>query len=87
MPANERKIAASAYESGLLDEINCRLLEEMQNDARLSMAELIRLRIQTPTRSQVKRKAIEDPLLKVAGICGSAVLSANIDDELYGEGS
>ena len=40
MPAKTRKIAASAYESGLLDEINCRLLEELQNDARLSMAEL-----------------------------------------------
>jgi len=66
------------------------LHEELRSEAfraRLSMAELIRLRIQTPTRSQVKRKAIEDPLLKVAGICGSAVLSANIDDELYGEGS
>ncbi len=40
MPANTRRIAASAYESGLLDEINCRLLEELQDDARLSMAEL-----------------------------------------------
>ena len=40
MPANTRKSDASAYESGLLDEINCRLLEELQDDARLSMAEL-----------------------------------------------
>ena len=66
------------------------LHEELRSEAfraRLSMAEVIRLRIQTPARSQVRRKAIEDPLLKVAGICGSAVLSANIDDELYGEGS
>jgi Lrp/AsnC family leucine-responsive transcriptional regulator len=30
----------SAYETGLLDEINCRLLVELQSDARLSMAEL-----------------------------------------------
>jgi Lrp/AsnC family leucine-responsive transcriptional regulator len=40
MVTNTRKRIASAYESGLLDEINCRLLEELQDDARLSMAEL-----------------------------------------------
>ena len=40
MPAKTRKITDSAYESGLLDEINCRLLGELQDDARLSMAEL-----------------------------------------------
>ena len=66
------------------------LHEELRGEAfraRLSMAEVIRLRIQTPAKAQAKRKAIGDPLLKVAGICGSAVLSANIDDELYGERS
>jgi hypothetical protein len=51
------------------------------------MAEVIRLRIQTPAKVQAKHKALGDPLLKVAGICGSAVLSANIDDQLYGERS
>ena len=40
MPANTRKIAASPTKAALLDEINCRLLEELQDDARLSMAEL-----------------------------------------------
>jgi Lrp/AsnC family transcriptional regulator, leucine-responsive regulatory protein len=40
MPANMRTRVSSAYESGVLDEINCRLLEELQSDARLSMAEL-----------------------------------------------
>src|SRR5262245_66422576 len=40
MPANTRARAASAYESGLLDEINCRLLAELQADGRLSIAEL-----------------------------------------------
>jgi Lrp/AsnC family transcriptional regulator, leucine-responsive regulatory protein len=40
MPANMRTSSSSAYESGVLDEINCRLLEELQSDARLSMAEL-----------------------------------------------
>jgi len=66
------------------------LHEELRSEAfrtRVSMAEVIRLRIQTPAKAQAKRKAIGDPLLKVAGICGSTVLSANIDDELYGEKS
>ena len=40
MPANARKTTGSAYESGLLDEINRRLLAGLQDDARLSMAEL-----------------------------------------------
>ena len=40
MPANTWKSLISAYETGLLDEINRRLLEELQADARLSMAEL-----------------------------------------------
>jgi hypothetical protein len=66
------------------------LHEELRGEAfraRLSMAEVIRLRIQTPVRAAVKRKEVGDPLLKVAGICGGAVMSANIDDELYGERS
>ena len=66
------------------------LHEELRGEAfrtRLSMAEVIRLRIQTPSIAQARRKVIGDPLLKVAGICGGAVMSANIDDELYGEGS
>jgi len=64
------------------------LHEELRGEAfraRMSMAEVIRLRIQTPLKSPVKRKTVDDPLLKVAGICGGAVMSANIDDELYGE--
>ena len=40
MPANTWKSSISAYETGLLDEINRRLLAELQGDARLSMAEL-----------------------------------------------
>lgn len=66
------------------------LHEELRGEAfreRLSMAEVIRLRIQAPAKAPAKHKAIGDPLLKVAGICGGAVMSANIDDELYGERS
>ena len=65
------------------------LHEELRSEAfrtRLSMAEVIRLRIQTPTKAPGKRKSFSDPLLKVAGICSGPVISANIDDELYGEG-
>jgi Lrp/AsnC family transcriptional regulator, leucine-responsive regulatory protein len=40
MPGNMRTRVSSAYENGVLDKINCRLLEELQSDARLSMAEL-----------------------------------------------
>jgi hypothetical protein len=61
------------------------LHEELRREAfraRLSMAEVIRLRIQTPAIAPGKRKAVADPLLKVAGICGGRVISANIDDEL-----
>jgi hypothetical protein len=66
------------------------LHEELRREAfraRVSMAEVIRLRIQTPTKAPGKRKTVTDPLLKVAGICSGPVFSANIDDELYGEGS
>lgn len=66
------------------------LHEELRGEAfraRLSMAEVIRLRIQAPSKASVRRKAVADPLLKAAGICSGPVISANIDDELYGEGS
>ena len=50
---------------------------------RVSMAELIRLKLQEPA-SKPARKPAQDPLMKVAGICRGAILSENIDDELYG---
>ena len=64
------------------------LHEELRQDAfraRLSMAEVIRLRIQRPTKAAGKRSAAGDPLLKAAGICSGAVMSADIDEHLYGE--
>jgi hypothetical protein len=60
------------------------LHEELRREAlrrRVSMAEVIRLRIQTHAKAPGKQKAV-DPLLKVAGICSGRVISANIDDEL-----
>jgi hypothetical protein len=50
------------------------------------MAEVIRLRIQGRAKAGGKRSAGADPLLKAAGICSGAVMSANIDEELCGEG-
>lgn len=51
--------------------------------ARISMAELIRRRLQPAAAPRPARPAV-DPLMKVAGICRGPVLSANIDQELYG---
>ena len=65
------------------------LHEELRGEAfrtRLSMAEVIRLRIQGRVKVAGKRAPVADPLLKAAGICSGAVISANIDEELYGEG-
>ena len=66
------------------------LHEELRQDAfrkRISMAEVIRLRVQKPARGGTKPSAAADPLLRAAGACRGAVMSANIDSELYGEGS
>jgi hypothetical protein len=66
------------------------LHEELRGEAfrtRLSMAEVIRLRIQGRAKTAGKRTAVADPLLKVAGICSGAVISADIDEQLYGEGA
>lgn len=52
--------------------------------ARISMAELIRMRLRTPTGSGSKAAKSVDPLLKVAGICRAEPFSENIDAELYG---
>ena len=66
--------------------------EELRREAfraRLSMAEVIRIRIQTPaergSRKTTGRRA--DPLMKAAGICRGGVLSEDVDEELYGAGA
>lgn len=61
--------------------------EQLRRDAfraRISMAELIRLRLRTPVGTEPKVRRAVDPLLKVAGICRGEPLSENIDSELYG---
>ena len=52
--------------------------------ARLSMAEVIRLRLERRTSGSKKRRPVADPLLKAAGVCSGPQLSERIDEDLYG---
>ncbi|MEO8053420.1 MAG: CopG family transcriptional regulator [Acidobacteriota bacterium] len=67
------------------------LHEQLRQEAfrsRVTMAELIRLRVQgTAKAPKTQPRAAADPLLMVAGICSGPVMSANVDEELYGEGN
>ena len=61
--------------------------EQLRRDAfraKVSMAELIRTRLQRPVARMPRRGASPDPILKVAGVCRGPVLSSDIDDALYG---
>jgi len=63
------------------------LHEQLRQEAlqsRLSMAELIRSRLQRRRSAGKKRKPAADPLLKAVGICRGPRLSVKIDEELYG---
>ena len=66
----------------LPDELHERLRQEAFRE-HLSMAQVIRMRLEHPLGRRKKPKA--DPLLKVAGICSGPVLSERIDEELYGD--
>jgi hypothetical protein len=68
----------------LPDELHEQLRQEAFH-SRLSMAQIIRLRLETPAPRTSKSKPKADPLLKVAGICGGPLLSERIDEELYGD--
>ncbi len=53
--------------------------------ARVSMAELIRSRLEpTPSERGRRRRRKVDPLLRVAGICSGERLSEGIDEAVYG---
>jgi hypothetical protein len=67
----------------LPDELHERLRQEAFG-ARLSMAEVIRLRLERRTSRSKKRRPATDPLLKAAGVCRGPQLSERIDEELYG---
>lgn len=51
--------------------------------AKTSMAELIRSRLQRSTVRPRRRTPLQDPILKVAGVCRGPLLSSDIDDWLY----
>jgi hypothetical protein len=62
------------------------LHEQLRRDAfkaRVSMAEIIRLKLQMAD-ARPRRKKGKYPILKVAGICRGPILSRNIDESLYG---
>lgn len=52
--------------------------------AKISMAELIRVKLQRSTSGPRRRASAKDPILKVAGVCHCPILSENIDEALYG---
>jgi hypothetical protein len=52
--------------------------------AKISMAELIRARLQRPINRPRRRGSAQDPILKVAGVCRGPALSSEIDGWLYG---
>lgn len=63
------------------------LHEQLRRDAfqaKTSMAELIRARLQRSTVRTPSRRRGKDPILKVAGVCSGPVLSSGIDESLYG---
>jgi len=64
------------------------LHEQLRSDAfrvGISMAELIRMKLEHPSATRGKRPSSKDPILKVAGVCRGPVLSDDIDSVLYGE--
>jgi hypothetical protein len=66
----------------LSDELDDRLRHEAF-EAKVSMVELIHLKLQAPA-ANLHRKDDEDPILKSAGVCRDPVLSSDIDESLYG---
>lgn len=68
----------------LPDELHERLRRDAFQ-AKVSMAELIRVKLQSPNGRRKGRASDEDPILKVAGICQNGpILSEGIDEALYG---
>ena len=63
------------------------LHEELREEAfrrRISMAELVRSRLDRGRAKRRKRRVQDDPLLRVAGICSGGRLSEGIDEAVYG---
>ena len=64
------------------------LHEQLRQDAfraKTSMADIVRRGLQRPAGQPRKRRLpLQDPILKVSGICRGPILSTDIDDALYG---
>lgn len=61
--------------------------EQLRQDAfraKISMAGLIRARLRSSIGRPRRRGAVQDPILKVAGVCRGPALSSEIDESLYG---
>jgi hypothetical protein len=67
----------------LPEELHERLREEAFRH-RISMAELIRSRLERTNGRRKRRALASDPLAKVEGIVHDGKLSAGIDEALYG---
>jgi hypothetical protein len=67
----------------LPDDLHERLREEAFR-RRISMAELIRSRLERTNRRRKRRGGNSDPLAQVEGIVSDGKLSAGIDEALYG---
>lgn len=67
----------------LRDELHAQLRQEAFRSG-VSLAQLIRSRLENASRSEGRPKPRVDPLLRVADICRGPVLSKSIDEELYG---
>jgi hypothetical protein len=68
----------------LPDDLHERLRVEAFRE-RVSMAELIRSRLQGSMGPPKKNPLGRDPILSVAGACSGPILSEGIDQALYGE--
>jgi hypothetical protein len=67
----------------LPDELHERLRREAFR-SRVSMAHLIRSRLEGTSRARTRRRPIKDPLLEVSGIGSDGKLAEGIDEALYG---
>ncbi|HYL76822.1 MAG TPA: hypothetical protein VEU96_21580 [Bryobacteraceae bacterium] len=67
----------------LPDDLHERLSQEAFR-SRISMASLIRTRLEKRRAAKKRSKAQTDPLLRVAGIYRGPVISNSIDEDLYG---
>lgn len=68
----------------LPEDLHERLREEAFR-SRVSMAELIRSRLERANRRRKRRFSSTDPLAEVEGIVHDGALSAGVDEALYGD--